>query len=372
MMNLTYGFICLQVSDLHVEASRTRMQRPQLESGEMKVECFQTSKVDGPDNMPSVSSNRSIELGEWDHANGADNEMRADGSSSQAFSGQSLNHSNRFLSRFSFVPGSVSFRLSRAASVGSSRAYPSSPRNFTLSSGEEDFQLRGGFSRGLINHNESQHNSSLNSSCLTNESVRSHGDSSINLGRHPGNSTFSGSLQNNQVISAEDLVDNDSERTRPDVYLPPLGSHMDVEGLNRRIVDRRNGAREPADRNVRFSRTLSVGRLRDRVLRRSSFSDLTLSPLRQDRSAASDGNSVNSLMPSPYPLPSMPNSYYANQNNDIDTSHLREGRHHELLEHRSNFLERRRRIRSQVCLYFIGAIYRTVLLSIEHKYIAFW
>ncbi|XP_010676682.2 uncharacterized protein LOC104892442 isoform X1 [Beta vulgaris subsp. vulgaris] len=337
-----------QVSDLHVEASRTRMQRPQLESGEMKVECFQTSKVDGPDNMPSVSSNRSIELGEWDHANGADNEMRADGSSSQAFSGQSLNHSNRFLSRFSFVPGSVSFRLSRAASVGSSRAYPSSPRNFTLSSGEEDLQLRGGFSRGLINHNESQHNSSLNSSCLTNESVRSHGDSSINLGRHPGNSTFSGSLQNNQVISAEDLVDNDSERTRPDVYLPPLGSHMDVEGLNRRIVDRRNGAREPADRNVRFSRTLSVGRLRDRVLRRSSFSDLTLSPLRQDRSAASDGNSVNSLMPSPYPLPSMPNSYYANQNNDIDTSHLREGRHHELLEHRSNFLERRRRIRSQV------------------------
>ncbi|XP_021736031.1 probable E3 ubiquitin-protein ligase RHG1A isoform X1 [Chenopodium quinoa] len=332
-----------QVIDHNGEASRTRLPRLEPESDEVKVQCYQTSKVDGPDNMPCVSSN--IELGEWDHAIGAGS--RADGSSSQAFSGQSLNHSSRFLSRFSFVPGSVSFRLSRAASVGSSRAYPSSPTSFAISSGEEDLHLQGGFPRRLINGNASQHNSNLNS-LFTSTSVGSHGDSSINLVRHPENPILSGSLQDNEVISAQDLVDDDSERIRPDVHLPSLESHIDVEGLNRRIGDRRNGAREPADRNVRFSRTLSVGRLRDRVLRRSSFSDLTLSPLPQERGTSSDGNPVNSLVSSPYPLPNMPNSYFVSQNNDVEISNLSEGRHHDSLEHRSNFLERRRRIRSQV------------------------
>lgn len=335
-----------QVSDHHGEASRTRLQRPVSESDEVKVQCYHTSKVDEPANMACVSSG--IELGEWDCANGGDSGIRADGSSSQAFSGQSLNHSSRFLSRFSFVPGSVSFRLSRAASVGSSRAFHSSPTSFAISSGEEDLHLHGGFPRRLINSNESQHASSLSSSCLTSASVRSHGDSSISLVRHPANSTLSGLLQDNQVISTQDLVNNDNERTRPDVLQPSHGSHTDVESLNRRIGDRRNGAREPAERNVRFSRTLSVGRLRDRVLRRSSFSDLTLSPLPQERATASSGNTINSLMSSPYPFPSMPNSFHASQNNDVDTSDLEEGRHHDLLEHRSNFLERRRRIRSQV------------------------
>ncbi|KAL2902165.1 hypothetical protein RDABS01_027247 [Bienertia sinuspersici] len=335
----------VQVSEHHVEAIRTRLQRPGTESDEVKVECYQTSKADVPANLPCVSSN--IELDEWDHVNGVDNGLRANGSSSQAFSGQSLNHSSRFLSRFSFVPGNVSFRLSRAASVGSSRAYPSSPTNFASSSNEEDLHLHGGFTDHLGNSNESQHNSSLNSSCLTGATVSSHDNSSVNLVGHPTNSTLSGSVQGSQVISAQGLVDNDSERTGPNFCLPTLGNHRNMETLNRRNGDRRNGAREPAERNVRFSRTLSVGRLRDRVLRRSSFSDLTLSPLPQESAAASDGNPVNHLISSPYPYPvsSMPNSFYSSQNNDVENLHLREGRHHDLLEHRSNFLERRRRIR---------------------------
>lgn len=308
----------------------------------MKVDCYQTTKVNGPDNMPCVSSN--IELGEWDHANETDSRSRADGSSSQVFSGQHLNHSSRFLSRFSFVPGSVSFRLSRAASVGSSRDYPSSPMSFAVSSGEGD-HLPGSLSRHLISRHENQSNRSLNSSRLTSALVGSHGNSSVSLVQLPASSTLSGSLQDNQVPSAQSLVNN------PDVS---LGSHMDVEGLNRRTVDHRNGAREPADRNVRFSRTLSVGRLRDRVLRRPSFSDLTLSPSQHDRVAAPEGNAVNSLMSSPYPQSGMHHSYYTSQNNDIDTSHLREGRNHDLLENRSTFLERRRRIRSQVRVYFIA------------------
>ena len=305
------------------------------------MDCYQTSKVNGPDNMPCVSSN--IELREWDHGNETDSGSRADGSSSQVFSGQHLNHSSRFLSRFSFVPGSVSFRLSRAASVGSSRDYPSSPMNFSVSSGEGDHLP--GISHHLISSHENQTNSSLNSSRLTSASVGSHGNSSVNLVQLHASSTLSGSLQDNQVLSAQNLVNN------PDVS---LGSHIDVEGLNRRTVDHRNGAREQADRNVRFSRTLSVGRLRDRVLRRPSFSDMTLSPLQQDRVAAPEGNAVDSLMSSPYPLSGMHHSYYTSQNNDINVSHLREGRNHDLLENRSTFLERRRRIRSQVCVYFFA------------------
>ncbi|KAF7112801.1 hypothetical protein RHSIM_RhsimUnG0191300 [Rhododendron simsii] len=39
----------------------------------------------------------------------------------KAFSSQSLHPSSRFLSRFNFIPGNVSFRLSRATSLGSSR-----------------------------------------------------------------------------------------------------------------------------------------------------------------------------------------------------------------------------------------------------------
>ena len=237
------------------------------------MDCYQTSKVNGPDNMPCVSSN--IELREWDHGNETDSGSRADGSSSQVFSGQHLNHSSRFLSRFSFVPGSVSFRLSRAASVGSSRDYPSSPMNFSVSSGEGDHLP--GISHHLISSHENQTNSSLNSSRLTSASVGSHGNSSVNLVQLHASSTLSGSLQDNQVLSAQNLVNN------PDVS---LRSHIYFEVLNRTTVYHLNCALKQAYINVLFSITFSVVKLLYRFLLRPSFSDITLSPLHQDIVAA--------------------------------------------------------------------------------------
>ncbi|KAK9716058.1 hypothetical protein RND81_06G208700 [Saponaria officinalis] len=311
-----------QVSDHHNESSVARLQQIDSESAEVKVEGYQTIKLDGPDNIPCVSSN--VVLGEWAHASGTDHVTRPDGSSSQALSGQSTNHSNRFLSRFSFVPGSVSFRLNRAASVGSSRAYPPSPTNFAASNGE-DLHLYRSWPLGLSGN--------VNSSSRTSSTVgANHGDSSVNFSHNHIAAAPSRSLGNNQVISAHDLVESDSERTFD-------------ESHNSRGNDRQSSAREPVDRNVRFSRTLSVGRLRDRVLRRSSFSDLALSPLPQDGTAVSDENAVNSLVSSPYP---MANRFYSTQDNGVETSSVRDARRNDLLEHRSNFLERRRRIRSQV------------------------
>ncbi|XP_074270444.1 uncharacterized protein LOC141594159 [Silene latifolia] len=302
-----------QVSDHHNETSVARIQQIEPESNEVKVEGYQTVKVDEPD-IPCVSS--SVVLSEWAQANGRNNVIRADGSSSQTFSGRSVNHSSRFLSRFSFVPGSVSFR--RAASVGSSRAYPSSPTSFPVSSSGEDHLYRN-WPLGLSGN--------VNSSSRINSSLRaSSGDS----------------LVDNREISVHVLDENESEMT-PDVCLPSLG-----ETLNRRVNERQNDAREPVDRNVLFSRTRSVGRLRDRVLRRSSFSDLTLSPLQQEGTTVSDGNVLNSLTSSPYPMPNMVNRFHSSQSNNVETLNLRDAGRNDLIEHRSNFLERRRRIRSQV------------------------
>ncbi|KAL9247006.1 hypothetical protein vseg_020478 [Gypsophila vaccaria] len=318
-----------QVSDHHDESSVARIQQIDSESAEVKVEGYQTIKADGPGNVPCVSSN--VVLGEWGNAGGRDNVTRPDESSSQTLSGQSTNQSNRFLSRFSFVPGSVSFRLNRAASVGSSRAYPPSPTSFAPSSGE-DLHLYRSWPLGL--------SANVNSSSRTSSTIGANGDSSVNFSRNHLTSAPSRASSDNQIISAHDLVENDSERT-PDACLLSLG-----ESLNMRVNDRQSSARESGDRNVRFSRTLSVGRLRDRVLRRSSFSDLALSPMQQEGTAVSDENDVNSLVSTPYPM--MPNRFYSSQDNGVETSSVRDARRNDLMEHRSNFLERRRRIRSQV------------------------
>ena len=91
------------------------------------------------------------------------------------------------------------------------------------------------------------------------------------------------------------------------------------ENFERR-PSRRNGFQDPFEGSVRFSRTLSVGRLRDRVLRRSSILDgsheisdiLGRRALNRAMRGAIEGNT--------------PDDY-----------------------HQSTILERRRRLRSQVC-----------------------
>lgn len=231
--------------------------------------------------------------------------------------------SSRFLSRFSFIPGNISFRLSRTNSLGSSTSYP-----ISLFNNEE---------RGPpipIDADQNHPPSPL----LPMSFIHTNSPPTLC----------------SQDTSTHHLLLNNT---------PNLG---DSNLTNHSEVQRQPPPREPIDRNVRFSRTLSVGRLRDRVLRRSSLSDVSFCPVQQleevrntnqawvgdqTRTLASEPTSVASPNPSPYPSSIDSSSLFSIQDYEVETSQAREARYHDLLEHRSNFLERRRRIRSQVCIY---------------------
>lgn len=240
-------------------------------------------------------------------------------------SARSSSTPSRFLSRFSFVPGNISFRLSRAASLGSSRA-----NNLSVMNDEEEEEEE-----------------------LSLPSIHS----------HRGTDRVVSSVGRNVDSSNSGVVDGNVDSG--------IGGLSELENIGNRFSDRRIGMREPVERNVRFSRTLSVGRLRDRVLRRSSMSsDLTFCPMQQERDGreGSQGSGRHvfgneTRMPSSeantsprtsgYPSTALSSSLFNIQDPEVETSRSREARYHDLLEHRSNFLERRRRIRSQVCFFCI-------------------
>ncbi|KAL0657374.1 hypothetical protein Bca4012_077959 [Brassica carinata] len=152
---------------------------------------------------------------------------------------------SRVFSHFKFLPGNISSRLSRASSSRSfNTTYPlSSSREVSVTSPSQPARV---------------------------ESPR------------------------NPVI---DNVVRDIDAMR---YGEDRSSSRVVNGMERQVV------REPSvDRNVSFSRTLSVGRLRDRVLRRSSLSDFTFRPSHQgeddtdlfsaDNTAAEEDTPVRAL-----------------------------------------------------------------------------
>ncbi|GMY33630.1 E3 ubiquitin-protein ligase MBR1 isoform X1 [Fagus crenata] len=284
--------------------------------------------------------------------------------------------STRFLSRFSFIPANVSFRLSRATSLGSSTT--SYPVSSTILNEEDQLHLPPPPpppppppANSFLHTQTSTH------SCL-------------------GFNATPPAFSQNQTISNIHNVATDSDSTTNGVdvnlYSPII--HTETQTVETRHSDRRIGAREPVERNVRFSRTLSVGRLRDRVLRRSSLSDLTTCPLQQEREvrdasqhsgrqawegetreSVAEASDVTSPTTSAYPPPTNSNSLFSIQDYEVETSRSREGRYHDLLEHRSNFLERRRRIRSQVrALQRLGSRFenlsgheRSCILSGQHR-----
>ncbi|RCV17894.1 hypothetical protein SEVIR_3G263300v4 [Setaria viridis] len=157
---------------------------------------------------------------------------------------------------------------------------------------------------------------------------------------------------------------------------------LESEGASLRNSYRRTGSQEPFEGSVRFSRTLSVGRLRDRVLRRTPFSDgLFTHSLLYDRAVWPSGNGsarqdsammqrTNSDRSSELRSDPSTNSVY---NSSSET--LREANNRDLLERRSAFLERRRRIRSQVrALQRLGSRFenlsgheRSCILSGQHR-----
>ncbi|KAL8145089.1 hypothetical protein AgCh_003337 [Apium graveolens] len=63
----------------------------------------------------------------------------------------------------------------------------------------------------------------------------------------------------------------------------PLENHNGTEGSSTLLNDRCSGPRESMECNIQFSRTLSVGRLHDRVLSRSCLPNLSFCPLEQER-----------------------------------------------------------------------------------------
>ncbi|KAB1223087.1 Receptor homology region, transmembrane domain- and RING domain-containing protein 2 [Morella rubra] len=344
----------------------------ETESDEMKSKCYRKDKVVESDKLPCLSSN--VDLDEWGQANTTDAAFRTVSGSSHASSTQSLNPSSSFLSRFSFIPGNVSFRLSRATSLGSSRSYPVSSTSLSILNDEDELHLQAGLASSCVRRNQTRQGS---------HSVP------------PPAADVSDNLQHNETISYIHNMARDSDSTRNGVdinlYSPII--HTETESAETRHSDRRIGAREPIERNVRFSRTLSVGRLRERVLRRSSLSDLTFRPLQQEsevrnarrgggtlawegetRDSVSD-NAVTTPTASGYPPFTTSSSLFGMQDCEVETSRSREGRYHDLLEHRSNFLERRRRIRSQVrALQRLGSRFenlsgheRSCILSGQHR-----
>ncbi|KAF3953211.1 hypothetical protein CMV_021321 [Castanea mollissima] len=339
--------------------------RTETESDEEKTECYRKVKDEKSDELPCLSSD--VDLDGWGQSSVTSTVSRTGSSSARASSTQSLNPSSRFLSRFSFIPGNISFRLSRATSLGSSRPYPVSSTSLAILNDEDELHLRAGPANGFIHRNETQQAPDC-----------------------------SNNLQDNQTMSNIHNVarDGDSTRNGVDVNLYSPRFHPETESVETRHSDRRIGAREPVERNVRFSRTLSVGRLRDRVLRRSSLSDLTVCPLQQEgevrdasqrsgrqawegetRESVAEASAINTPTTSGYPPPSNSSSLYSIQDYEVETSRSRESRYHDLLEHRSNFLERRRRIRSQVrALQRLGSRFenlsgheRSCVLSGQHR-----
>lgn len=123
---------------------------------------------------------------------------------------------------------------------------------------------------------------------------------------------------------------------------------LESDNANLRYSNRRMGPQEPFEGSVRFSRTLSVGRLRDRVLRRTPFSDGLFTPsLLYDRAIWPSGNASARQNSAIMQRTNSERNSELQLDSSTDSATLREANNRDLLERRSAFLERRR-IRSQV------------------------
>ncbi|XP_062095718.1 uncharacterized protein LOC133801508 isoform X2 [Humulus lupulus] len=371
------------------ENGSTNLNGCGIESTQSKIECYRKVKVGQSDEIPCISSNANTPA------------ASTNGSSSAPVSSttQSLNPSSRFLSRFSFIPGNISFRLSRANSLGSSRSCPISSTSLGLMNNEEDTHLpRGPPSVVVVDTDQNQRGTAMLPMSLMNRAPAlccQDTSSSLHLNTQPG---FSDNPGDDRTTSfTQDNAMNTSSsgsRVGVDLNLCSPRNHSEMDSVGARLSDRHGVAREPIERNVRFSRTLSVGRLRDRVLRRSSLSDLSFCPVQQvgeerdtnlgsgtrawgdqNRTLASESTSVVSPNASGYPSSSVSSSLFSIQDYEVETSRAREARYRDLLEHRSNFLERRRRIRSQVrALQRLGSRFenlsgheRSCIISGQHR-----
>ncbi|EHA8590900.1 putative RING finger protein C4G3.12c [Cocos nucifera] len=308
--------------------------------------------------MPSLTSFDDEQSGE-DQDGALQIDLGASSSSSAtAAISQSSNPSGRF-SHFGFFSDGIKFRLNRAVSLGSSRA------NSVYSAGLS------------IPNNDA-------GDCAIIDV-----DSSLN---NVNDTHESAIVENN---SPQDVVRN-NERGEATFSRYSHRNHLESENAELRYSNRQLGPQEPLEGSLQFSRALSIGRLRDRVLQRASLAEGLFGPVHlEDRSAGSMGH-VNGRRllggtrrsqsfstrnnevlrdPSsshPYPITGISGM---NADHASETSHPRETSNRDLLEHRSAFLERRRRIRPQVrALQRLGSRFeslsghdRSCILSGQHR-----
>ncbi|KAF5725789.1 hypothetical protein HS088_TW23G00518 [Tripterygium wilfordii] len=329
-------------------------EQTESDLGHGKTECFTKEKAEHSDGRSCISSN--VELDQWVQPTIGNTSFRNASNSAQASSTHSLNPPSRFLSRFSFIPGNISFRLSRTTSSRSSGSCSLPNTSLSMRNGGKEICQSSGSES--LHRNEANPITDLLPPSLNNNShgLQLNGPVYDVLDNIPGNQSIS---------SIQEVAGNGgSETVGANISLHSPRVIGDLNDIETRLSDRGVGARQPVERNVHFSRTLSVRRLRDRVLRRSSLSDLTFCPSEQsrdlrdasqgterqamgDETALSTSNAMSPTISGNHPS-NISNSTFSTQDNELETSRSREGRYHDLLEHRSNFLERRRRIRSQV------------------------
>ncbi|XP_062181646.1 uncharacterized protein LOC133885895 [Phragmites australis] len=254
--------------------------------------------------------------------------QNAASTSASAAANQSPNHSDRSMPRLG-----VNFGLSRAVSLGSSVACS------ILSSG-------------------------MTTSANPGEGCGDVDDSS-HAAQHGGSLTAG-------IDSSLDML-RDSVTAQARAARQARRHLLESEDANLRNSYRRMGSQEPFEDSVRFSRTLSVGRLRDRVLRRTPFSDGLFTPSLLDRTVWPSGNA--SARQDSAMMPRTNSDRSSELRSDPSTNSLYNSSNRDLLERRSAFLERRRRIRSQVrALQRLGSRFenlsgheRSCILSGQHR-----
>ncbi|KAG6534264.1 uncharacterized protein LOC121985130 [Zingiber officinale] len=265
---------------------------------------------------------------------------------------QLSNTSGRSHSRFTFKPDGISSRLNRAVSLGSSGSH-------SLFSADVSVPTSDLGQNNIVNHD--------------------HVDCTQNCSIMGTNSSL-------DVAPLDEGIETTINRDSGGSF---------IESRNTRQSQRRLATQETLEGSVRFSRTLSVGRLRDRVLRRTAFSDGLFDPSSLEdrfvwpngqiigrRALGGTGRRDSSPRRTNDLLPDSPSniSYRASRSMDINDdnvvdAHQRRAGNHDVFEHRSAFLERRRRIRSQVrALQRLGSRFeslsghdRSCILSGQHR-----
>ncbi|VFQ63177.1 unnamed protein product [Cuscuta campestris] len=345
---------CLRSVDYEGDGSQISKHQPKgncrtaprrNDSGVEPDECYESVKTYQPEET-GVSSD--VELDEWHQSRFYD----VPSSSSRLPNSSS--------------PTSISYRLSRANESGSSCRAPSAPStSFVVSNNEDGLHLQSYSSLMFANKSGRSHSCDLFPACFGNRESQVFSSNSSDHSQH-----------DQHIVSGQGLDVN--------LFCP----ESCADGIGTRVADR-STTRAPAERNIQFSRTLSVGRLRDRVVRRAPFHEscpfyreVEVRAVRQgsrrQNFVGGLGNAMSEVNDSVLPSSGVSSSSYNEISRGADATYnelFEHAMYNELLEHRSNFLERRRRIRSQVhALRRLGSRFenatghsRTCVLSGQHR-----